>query len=102
MPSKRPKRMVIIQPDGTETTTDFEGEPTLGDLQRGVDGYIEHIRVRYGGKIRDGYVNEEGLLKHLPRNPKAVTMAREFGYGERICGNLVIVIPVPEIERAET
>lgn len=100
MPERKPKRMVVISPTGGVVTTDFAQEPTLKDLQTAVGGYIEHVKCRYDGRVREAYVDEDGRSKQYPVNQTASMMCSEWGYGV-IVGNICIVVPVPEIERAE-
>ena len=85
------KRIVIIQPDGTETVLDHK--PNLAEMQKIVGGWIERARVlshiHASGRYIYTYmiVNEEGLLQHLPRNPKATALyqrnVREQFKGEK-------------------
>lgn len=53
-----------------------KGKFTLAQLQSFVGGLIQPYKFRVGGKLRDGYVNEEGLLHSLPINAWAI------GHGE--------------------
>lgn len=82
----------VIEPTGDERKVAYttRGEPPLEALQAAVGGLIEGIRVRYEGRVRRAYVNEEGLLDGLPLNPKATVMAREFGYGS-IVGPVAVI-----------
>lgn len=69
------KRIVVIQPDGSET--ELDRMPNLKEMQKIVGGMIEHVSVMdrrdEGGNIvyTSMYINEEGLLEGLERNPKA-------------------------------
>ena len=40
------------------------GTPGLAQLQKLVGGYIERIRVHYENRVRDAYVDEEGVYKY--------------------------------------
>ena len=68
--------LVRIAPDGEitehrcEKSTGFE-YPMMRDL---VGGYIERVKVRYNGVLRDCYVDEEGLIKRLEYNPAITGM----------------------------
>lgn len=85
------KNVVNLKTDGTTTTVDIEDDE-LAALQRGVDGYIEMVRL---SSRCDMYVNEEGKIKDLPINRFATTLywyanpdaARE---GDFIVGDVVI------------
>lgn len=96
-----PGLLVTFAADGTETRERYEApRPTLEQLQKAVAGYIEPVRVRYMGRVREGYANEEGLLEGLPVNPIATRMFREVhGPDVGIVGPLVIVLPDPKRKR---
>jgi Domain of unknown function (DUF3846) len=99
--SKKNGTIVIIRPDGTETQQHFSVTNTLKPLQEAVGGYIEGVRVRYKGRVRDAYVNEDGLAENLPPNPKAARMRAAACPGllagwNHIVGNLAIWIPDPK------
>lgn len=64
----------VINPDGTTTVTAFPKKPALEDLQKAVGGLIERVRVRFAGRVRDAFVNEEGLLHSLPFNAPATAL----------------------------
>jgi hypothetical protein len=72
--------LVIIQPDGTKTEQRWEksGPPNWETLSAAVGGYIERIRVKYNGRARDCYVNEEGILKRLPANSEIRQLAADY------------------------
>lgn len=84
--------IIAIHPDGTKIDTAWprKGPPDLKTLQAQVGGYIEHVKVRYEGKVRTAYVDEEGIIKCLPLNWRAVEELRVVFYGP-----LVIWIPDP-------
>lgn len=70
-------RLIAVHPDGKHVEypskkADYE---KLSGL---VGGYIERIKVRYEGKVRDCYLNEEGLLNRLPWNPKVKEYAEAY------------------------
>ena len=83
-----PKRMLAL------ITRDEEGEPLitvqpqdtdLSTLQNLVGGYIESVNI-IGLPTAHAYVNEEGLLKHLPVNPVASRLA-----GRTIVGPMIVL-----------
>ena len=59
--------LVCIKPDGTEERIEAK-KPDYEVLNRLVGGYIERVRVRYEGRIRDCYVNEDGFRLTLEPN----------------------------------
>lgn len=94
-----PAKLFIITPDGSETRFAAGPKATLQELQDAVSwtfphgarlpGIIERMRVRFLGKVVDGYVHEEGLLHALPVN-RAATAMQAMAYGTPFVGNLVI------------
>jgi hypothetical protein len=54
---------------------DWPEEPTYDQIRaltkHHIDGWLEHVSVLFKGKHRDMFVDEEGLLKHLPFNQEA-------------------------------
>lgn len=83
----------IIRPDGTEYSLAVESSrPPLDLLQREVGGFIERVRVRWKGRLREAFVDEDGVAKRLALNRKS----REIDeYGRTLMGPLVIWIPDP-------
>lgn len=80
------KRIVIIEPDGTERRLGVEIDdkggilnlPTLAETKKIVGGHIEMVRVLREDLpgIQHTYmiVNEDGLIDGLPRNQKATDL----------------------------
>lgn len=85
-----------IKPDGTVATQRFETNKgaELKDLQAAVGGYIERVRVRFEGRVRDAFVNEDGLAQGLPVNARAMELlARPFDPAYNvIVGNLAVFV----------
>ena len=73
-------KALIVDPDGTTRETEIEN--SLATFQAVVEGYIEPVYARVGTI----YVNEEGLLRGLPFNPRATVFAR------RILGELINLV----------
>lgn len=72
------KRIVVLHVDGTETV--LPTPPTWSEMQALVDGYVKHVRVLeideegmkyFAYRYTAMFVNEEGLLRDLPRNARA-------------------------------
>jgi hypothetical protein len=95
-------KLVVIFPDESRADeVHFVKKPKLEMLQQLVGGYIELIKVQYEGKLRDGYVDEEGLLKMLPVNSRAMEMdhLKMYRGGMPIVGNLVVWVPDKKVKK---
>jgi len=100
-------KLVKIDCFGKQSITKIEhsGPPTWDELNKEIGGYIERVRVKYEGKMRDAYVDEEGLLKDLPYNPIASKLVsnsystKPSGYVAYIVGPLVIWVPEPKVSK---
>ena len=95
-------KFVKIEPSGkvTEQRTELAGSAPYADLQLLVGGYVERVQVRYEGRIRDCYVDEEGALpKNLPINPHVMALLSERWVGANIYGPGVIWIPDPRKQK---
>lgn len=94
-------KLVIIQPSDSPGSTlaeivwDKSISPDLSVLQKHVGGYIERVRVRWEGKVRDAYVNEDGLSAAMPVNVYGTSiLAPPFVPGVNVLvGNVVIWVP---------
>lgn len=68
--------------------------PRLEILQRAVGlrdeerVTVERIRVRFEGRLRDAYVDEDGFSKKLSRNTQAYIM-----FGVDVVGNVAVWVP---------
>lgn len=76
-------KYTVIRPDGTEQTHQIRlpAAPTLQTLRSLIvphlaGGDLEQVSVLHNGKGTDMFVDEEGLLKRLPRNDKATAIYR--------------------------
>ena len=58
-------------------------EPSLEELQKLVEGYIEVHKLRNGDDL---VINEEGMLQNLPINQEATTLLKSNGGASQICG----------------
>lgn len=74
---------LVIHPDGTEQNfeIDLPEMPTLQTLRSLIvphlaGGDLEQVGVLHDGKGTDMFVDEDGLLKELPRNDKATAIYR--------------------------
>src|ERR1044071_7231476 len=90
--------IVIIKPDGSEERQRVESSKgwELETMQKAVGGLIERVKVRWEGRVRDAFVNEEGAITEgFDYNNKAThILALPFSpLSTRLYGNLAIWIP---------
>jgi len=94
-------KLVVIKPDGSTIEHRIESKrPTLEILKELVQGWVERVRVRWEGKVRDAYVDEEGLIKGLQSNRKAIQLLAPPFDPEMvtIVGTLVIWVPDSKVK----
>jgi hypothetical protein len=97
-------RLITIHPGQYESckpVTSTEAYPKAGTppweiLKRLVGGYIEGVQVRWEGKLRQAYANEDGLGLRLPYNVEASRITDGQYKGVEIVGPLVIWVPDPK------
>lgn len=90
-------KLITIRPDGTRKEVRLSAKPTLDQLQWEVDGYIERVRVRIEGRVRDAWVNEDGIAENLPINRPAMDLlAAPFNPRNTLLGNLTVWVPDPK------
>lgn len=99
------RQLHVIKTDGTIDVIVLEKgkKESLEMLQKLVGGLIQGVRVLYMGKIRDAWVNEEGLIYSLPINHKASCFFQAAYDSDEIglVGDVVVVIPNSENLRVE-
>jgi hypothetical protein len=89
-----PQKLCVIKADGTvEIIARANKKEEYEQFVKLVDGYIETVQVSIplsNGKLvkRNGYVNEEGLIKRLPTNRAACAMYIH----STIVGTLVVML----------
>ena len=91
-----PGTLVIIKSDGTVEKTHIEEKsPGVEPVQAAVKGYFTVIKVRYKGRTRTAYVNEEGLSMNLDPNPYAFEMVESPGIKVQgmVFGDMAIWVP---------
>ena len=79
------KKVVLLKADGTREVLTPEKKPSLEQMQKWVDGWVESVHrnpttgqlLRWEGQAVVVVVNEEGLLRHLPLNRQAT---EAFGF----------------------
>jgi len=85
--------LIRIAVDGKEKIIELDEPGTsLQTLQKEVGGYIELVKVRYEGRVRNAFVDEDGLRKRLPHNRFASFLCVNRHI---IMGTMVIVVPTP-------
>jgi hypothetical protein len=86
-----PGVLVKITPEGTESYHEVkEKRPSLEQLQMLVGGYVELVKAKWEGRMREAYVDEEGLLKP---NPIRNRVGAKLTSVPHLVGNLVIWVP---------
>ena len=78
------------------------GPPSLDILQKEVGGWIEHVKVRFMGKVRDAYVDEDGVMKQLGHNEHASAMLYGARKGNTIYGDMVVWVPNPKLKKVKS
>lgn len=82
------KRAIFIKTDGSMEQKD--DKPTLEEMQAFVGGPIEPVQVFYEGRACRMVLNEEGLRKGLPVNPRATQLYHAMG-GNLVVGNVIVL-----------
>jgi hypothetical protein len=92
--------VITIRTNGERVEQRWEksGPPKWEVLRDAVGGYIERIKVRWGDRVRDAYVNENGMAENLPFNPSSHLCTGLFA-GTQILGNIVIWVPDPKVKK---
>lgn len=86
----------ILPSEDSQVHIDCQGSPPIEALQKAVGGYVERIRVRFKGKLRDCYVDEDGWGKRLEHNPRVTALcSSEFVrmFGNVLLGPAAIWVP---------
>jgi hypothetical protein len=88
------KKAILIKVDGTVTDITTDKKPTLEELQKLVDGFIEVVRnITYEGKPAVMIVDEEGHCKYKPWNDTATKLYHVHHITTHpIAGDVVILI----------
>lgn len=69
--------LIKIDVDGTVTRHEAK-KAEYEQITSLLGGYMERIKVRWEGKVRDCYLDEEGLIKQLPFNPHVKPLAEAY------------------------
>lgn len=92
-------RLIRFPPVGAVTEIPVTSKtPGFEQLHAALGGYLERIRVRWEGKIRDAYVDEDGIMKGLPINYKIHGFLDGVfkNYPAHIYGDVLIWVPDPK------
>lgn len=81
----------VIQPDGKLTKCNLSRQDYIGDARVILEGWIEQINIKIKEEPKVMLVDEEGLLKRLPLNRAASSMA-----GRTIVGPVIVLHEVPK------
>lgn len=92
-----PMMLHLLKTDGSVEEKILENAPSLEDLQKGVEGYIETVPgfTQYEKKLCVAFCNEEGKLQGLKVNEKATFLWWEQYPGikpfDALVGNVVVI-----------
>lgn len=98
--SKNAGTLVVVPPDGPHYSMEVK-KLDIQEVNKLVGGYVERIKVRWEGRIRDCYLNEEGLLRQLPFNPYIRKLAEDHYkvQCQPFAGTGVIWVPNPRVKK---
>ena len=93
--------LIRIAASGDLTSLRWEkkGPPNWETRSDLVGGYIERVKVRWEGRTRDAYVDENGFAKDLPHNPHVGQLLCSGFEGSTIVGPLVIWVPDAKVKK---
>lgn len=86
----KPVKGVVIFTNGTYEEREFK---QLKDLQDGVGGWIEAVRLydNKGNSYATAYVDDEGVLKRKPMNHMGGALSFLLGNNPVLAGDMIIV-----------
>lgn len=89
-------KMIVIEPDGTMTVTEWSKVPSLKEVQKAVGGYVEclSLAARWEGEAAQIYINEDGKNQGLQANTCGTLYASEQvpGLMDVLVGNVVVLV----------
>lgn len=97
--------LVSIKSDGTQSQERWEGKgkkarPGYEKIQALLDGgYFQMVNARLDGKVREAYIDEDGIMKRLQVNPFAMAILTDLWKPSRIWGTMVIWVPDPKLKK---
>ena len=90
--------LVVLKVDGTKEALRVPGELKVEQLQKLVGGWVEPVRIKYEGRMRTAFVNENGKLLGLKPNFRATCCfkaANIIPTSDFIVGNMAVWLPTP-------
>lgn len=94
--------LVVVKTSGEITEVPAQ-KLALSDVYKAIDcELVERIKVRYEGKVRDAFLDEEGWCKPNLPNPTIKRMAEAY-YGrpcQEFAGDAAIWIPTPRSKKS--
>jgi hypothetical protein len=97
-------RLISISPTGIVVeihTKPKKGESSLPyeECRQMVGGFLERVQVRFEGRVRDAYVDEDGISKGLMKNVFATVKLTELWKGNTLYGPCVVWVPDPKVKK---
>ena len=96
--------IVVVKPSGEYITLSADNKLDLRLIGLAIGaGTVERVQVRYEGRIRDCWLDEEGALKGRQLNPEVKRLA-EARYGapcQDFSGPGAIWIPTPRVKKVK-
>ena len=96
--------IVVVKPTGEYITLPADKALDLRLIYLAIGaGTVERIKVRYEGKVRDCYLDEEGWINRKRPNPEVKKLAEAY-YGvpcQEFAGAGAIWIPTPRRTKAQ-
>jgi hypothetical protein len=84
------KIAIVVEPDGNWSELEFTNSTALDVFQKAVGGLIQPVDIDAGEESITIYVNEEGLLYHLPENALATNVASAY-FAEKLSDETYIM-----------
>jgi len=98
-------QIIVVKPSGEYITLPADNKLDLRLIGLAIGaGVVERVQVRYEGRIRDCWLDEEGLLKGRQLNPEVKRLA-EARYGvpcQDFAGPGAIWIPTPRKSKLQS
>jgi hypothetical protein len=97
--------IVVVKPTGEYITLPADDKMDLRLIGLAIGaGVVERVKVRYEGKVRDCWLDEEGWINQKRPNPEVKKLAEAY-YGvpcQEFAGSGAIWIPTPRSKKNGT